>query len=256
MNDFFWTRIFTPVISAVPATITNIAQGEIVNLISQAGDESLVRYVSRSEKVFLATVKTVYLEPYKYATPVVDMSGYQTPTLQDAAQYLKIGTRTIYNACGIISICRCMSLSVEQIFTIMKEKTPAYYNSIMANQGLGTDAIEKISVAAGAETKRLKDTLMYGTHFVYSPMRIREVIDAGWKIIFGVKIDSRGYVSDYGRLTSHWVVLEYLRPFGINNASMTFYNPYNEEFEETDYREFMASAFSWSSFSAIMCRRM
>ena len=86
--------------------------------------------------------------------------------------------------------------------------------------------------------------------FVISPGRVAKILEAR-KIIIGVRIDWMGYVTDTGN-TAHWVVLEHVKPFGINNGICTIYNPYNNALEYVDWRELLKSARKWNSFSGLI----
>jgi hypothetical protein len=261
MRATHWVRYPAPLFAddkdgaPTASAFMKIAQNEKVAEDNRLGSLSHVTYITKSNQVYRGWVNNVFLEEYISAGDVVDYGDFPTPTFQDANQYLFYNRRLVHNICGVACLCRVLGFTLPQMIEMMKEKTPAYYSAVMVNdKGLGLPALEAIAAAAGAETRRLYESLITDGRFILSPGRLNEILRAGWGIIIGVRIDYSGYLTDSG-LIGHWMTLEFIEPFGVGNGKAEGFNSYDNSINYWEYREMIRSMKKWNSFSGLILRK-
>lgn len=71
-----------------------------------------------------------------------------------------------------------------------------------------------------------------------TPTRLKEKIDEGNVLIAGVKIDGNGSVNPNGAIP-HWVVVDNIKPIGVNSGSVQLYNPFHNQQEIYNYETFI-----------------
>jgi hypothetical protein len=214
-----------------------------------------VRFVTKSNKEYMGWLEEKLAEEVRTDGNILDFSPYQTPTFQDSEQYLVMLKRVIHNVCGVASLARVFGFdALQPMLDIMQANAPAYYQTIVSDKGLGIMALEKIAAAGGMETSRVVDLLRDNGRFLLSPRRVQWLLDDGWKIVIGIRINYAGYLDPAGTI-AHWGTLERLEPFGINNAKGTWFNSYNNALEPFDWRvELIPASKRWNSFSWLALR--
>lgn len=169
-----------------------------------------------------------------------------TPNPNDAAQYAIWLGNVQYNLCGELAVAYCINASLKVLLETWQAKVPSVYNYIFyGGKGKTTSLTDLDGILhafdVSTPTTRL-DRVLYDKvlqRSLVTPQRLEGVLLAN-RIIVGCRIETA-----LGRLRAsgvpHWVVVESVYPYGINNAATYLYNPYTNVMEAYTWSELLAS---------------
>lgn len=211
------------------------------------GDFTKVTY--RASRDFTGYVKTSLLDVITNPLPtdIVELPE-QTYSLQDLKQYVKLFGNIQFNLCGQISVA--MIVGEKRLVDLLdkwKIKEPTKWERVFPNRfskptGL-TELISMLTLYQNVDDMLYLRTVLFNKdvgRVVMTPARLQVWMDAGWHLLIGVKIDSKGWLRDKG--TPHWVVLYGVEPAGILDGTVTLYNPASNGMEQYSWDEFETSA--------------
>jgi len=190
------------------------------------------------------------IDPLNEVVPIPDLLRTQNPN--DAQQYLHLDDVDAKNLCPHFCVAFAGGDSIDILLGKARALSlSAWEAGVVRNVGLGISALEKlIKDVYRFETLRFADGLhddVVGT--LVSPGKMREMLESGWMLIAGVKINgATGKLISHGRI-GHWVVLTYIQPYGVNDGQVKIYNPFPNQFETHSYGDFMASMKAWDAGS-------
>jgi len=199
-----------------------------------------------------AWVNDTFLEDYveKYPNAEV-LIPHPTAEPNDAAQYMILDGRVKYNMCG--ELC-CAFIGGDDIETFLKkweQVSPSYYKWALygdSDKATGVDALESMLKVYNHPfpitrfQAGLTDPII---GFRITPGRIARMLEKHY-LIAGVRIDNlTGKLRGQG--VGHWVVLDKIKPYGVNGGWVELYNPFPNRRQEYSYDEFIdASSPNWS----------
>ncbi len=192
------------------------------------------------------------VDPLLEVVPIPD--EMRTPNPNDAQQYLRINGKDLHNLCPHF----CAAFAGGDPINVLLDKAkadsyPAWEAGVVRNVGLGISALEKLMRDVYKfDTFRFAEPLhdeIVGT--LVSPGTIGGMLDSGWLLIAGVKINgTTGKLISSGKI-GHWVVLTDVQPFGVDDGQVKIYNPFPNQYETYPYRDFMASMGGWNSLTGL-----
>lgn len=223
---------------------------------------TLMSVTGRHETVTLKKIETRWLEvEYKNTTCWVYeglVEQYIDPNINGRsvvipeeihmkyrpAQYITWEGIRHYNLCGPLCCAYIGNDSLPNLLAKWKKNHLTHYNTIMpkdATTGLyDLDVILKV-YGHKSPNKRMLDVLKdpYTQLPVLTPERLRSKLET-YYLIAGVKISKiTGDLESQG--INHWVVVEDVVPFGINNGTVMLYNPFENRPERYGFKEFSRS---------------
>lgn len=256
INDKYWvTRSSTPLLKEPDARADKVCDlpfGTVVySMTGFQNNFGHVQYVA--SKTFEGWMYYADAEPIRYilAHDVVNMSGLQTNSEQDAAQYVIYLNNTQYNLCGELCVCSIFNVGLlndndnQKFLTEWKSRPTSWFNKVfLGGKARTTGVSDLVDMASGylCQIKPLKDAFYdeYHKSVTYSPRRMAYWTYSDWQIILGVKIETR-----FGSLRSsgvgHWVVVRKIEPNGVNRALVTIYNPFTNNEEQYSWNELVQS---------------
>ncbi len=89
----------------------------------------------------------------------------------------------------------------------------------------------------------LKDTVIGKRPYLATPGRMAKMLQNNW-LIAGVRIDNRTgeFVRSGGaNHVGHWIVVEAVTPFGLNNGDVRVYNPFPNNYQTITFRLLLES---------------
>jgi len=219
--------------------ILSIPKGQIVELLDTVPNVAYSNLKTTWYKVFYhgksGYAYAGFFDAYvnELSENIVDLSGLQTPSPDDAAQYILLEGRKKYNFCGQLSCAFVLGVSLKEIIDTWEYKAPNIVARIFkGNADRGTSAstliglLEAFSVQAKTVSKHFRDPVLGRT--VFTLQRLAETVGHN-HVILGVKIGRDGIIGHSGNI-SHWIAVDKVDvhgEFGI----VTIYNPYNNKYE-------------------------
>lgn len=164
----------------------------------------------------------------------------------DAAQYMILDGDVKYNMCGQLSVAFIGGDDILTFVQKWKETSPVYHNWAIAgdkDQPTGIDAVVSMLKVYGYKANT-DDIITFSAGLTdpvvglkLSPGRFQKMLE-NYYLIAGVKIDRiTGKLKAQG--VGHWVVLDKIRPNGINGGWVEIYNPFPNKRQEYSYDEFI-----------------
>ncbi len=192
-----------------------------------------------------------YLEDYPNAGNVVPIESsvklsYASLEVQDII-YQKIKQ---YNLCGEFSVAHIVGDGIVNLLNKWTSNAPAIASVILA-KGLpaGPDQIKTILTMYGLQgpfpgfLEGLKDPVIGKRPYLATPGRMAKMLQNNW-LIAGVRIDNRTgeFVRSGGaNHVGHWIVVEAVTPFGLNNGDARVYNPFPNNYQTITFRLLLES---------------
>ena len=192
-----------------------------------------------------------YLEDYPNAGNVVPIESsvklsYASLEVQDII-YQKIKQ---YNLCGEFSVAHIVGDGIVNLLNKWASNAPAIASVILA-KGLpaGPDQIKTILTMYGLQgpfpgfLEGLKDAVIGKRPYLATPGRMAKMLQNNW-LIAGVRIDNRTgeFVRSGGsNHVGHWIVVETVTPFGLNNGDVRVYNPFPNNYQTITFRLLLES---------------
>lgn len=210
--------------------------------ISVAGFRQVI---FRATKEFTGWVDSMCLDEIEYALPSgVVALDHPTASLQDLDQFVFVDGKVQYNLCGELCVCYIAGVPLSTLLTLWKASPTSWYNRVF-QKGLARttgipDLLNMLEIFPNIETRNF--SMMFGATkdvTTVTPARLRSVLEDGWKIIIGVRINRSGELRPSGIL--HWVTLCQAVPNGIDAGWIKYYNPASNNVELSSWHEFSVS---------------
>jgi hypothetical protein len=192
-----------------------------------------------------------YLEDYPNPGNVVPIESsvklpYASMEVQDII-YQKIKQ---YNLCGEFSVAHIVGDGIVNLLNKWANNAPAAASFILS-KGLptGPDQIKSILAMYGLQgpflgfLEGLKDPVIGKRPYLATPGRMEKMLQNNW-LIAGVRIDNRTgeFVRSGGaNHVGHWIVVETVTPFGLNNGHVRVYNPFPNNYQMITFRLLLES---------------
>lgn len=182
-------------------------------------------------------IESAKVEEYRenYKRDCVNISAIQTPSKQDAEQYVLWKSHKQTNMCGEMSVCYLLNISLVHLLERWEVAQPSFWQSVFGMgkaRGTGESELVKMFDLFDVKAKTLQTNYKR-----YTPYILEGLIGA----IVGVKISG-----STGRLTSsgigHWVVVTDVLSERVGYGLVEVYNPFPNRVEVYSYAEFLASA--------------
>lgn len=266
MNTTYWAitrvRIRTKPVSG--ETVAFAPSGSMLNWTGRESYESTrrmdgkaelarwmeVRYTSRWGRAYIGWTYAGWLEPVAPPAPVDPQNevvpipaSLRTPDPFDAQQYLVVDGKTAHNLCGHF----CAAYLGNDAIDVFLDKArrfahPEWLAGVKKDRGLGISAMaEMITGVYNFPVLRFAEALEDSiVGVLVSPGKLRALLEDGWRLIAGVRIDRNGKLISGGRI-GHWVVLTAVQPYGINEGGVEIYNPFPNRMQRLRYSEFIRS---------------
>lgn len=203
--------------------------GEMVN------GYALVKYIA--SRTFEGYVKAEYIEEVRYPEPypLVNLANMDTPSQQDAAQYVLYMGNVQWNLCGELCVCSILDLPLFDFLQEWRARPLSFFQRVFAGGRARTTGIpDLLDMLAPYNCTTMTIAGMF------TPGRMERFIYEGWRVIIGCKIDSQsGELRGQG--IGHWVVIRNVHPTGVNRALVTIYNPFPNALEVYSWGEFCRS---------------
>lgn len=182
-------------------------------------------------------VESAKVEEYRenYKRDCVDISAIQTPSKQDAEQYVLWKSHKQTNMCGEMSVCYLLNISLAHLLERWEVAQPTLWQSVFGmGKARGTNEGELVKMF---DLFDMKAKTLQTNYKRYTPYILEGLIGA----IVGVKISgTTGRLSNSG--IGHWVVLTSVQSERIGYGLVQIYNPFPNRDEVYSYAEFLASA--------------
>lgn len=192
-----------------------------------------------------------FLEDYPNPGNVVPIESsvklpYASLEVQDII-YQKIKQ---YNLCGEFSVAHMVGDGIVNLLNKWASNAPAIASVILA-KGLpaGPDQIKTILAMYGLQgpfpgfLEGLKDPVISKRSYLATPGRMAKMLQRNW-LLAGVRIDNRTgeFVRSGGsNHVGHWIVVEAVTPFGLNNGDVRVYNPFPNNYQNITFRLLLES---------------
>lgn len=198
-------------------------------LLETEGDELNGRTLVTDGKV-AGWVNSDLISPYVEQLPknVVNLSGLQTVSPNDAEQFLTIDGVRVVNPCGQISLAYCYGLEIAEVINRWKVGNPNHYRAV--TRAGWTTAVSDLETIA--------DTLP-GTHDLLKLPRwnqgdVYELLKEN-HIIASVRIN--GNTGRMGGSVWHWVVITDVFVERFNYGTVDVFNPFPNRIERYGWAE-------------------
>lgn len=182
-------------------------------------------------------VESAKVEEYRenYKRDCVNISAIQTPSKQDAEQYVFWKSYKQTNMCGELSVCYLLNISLAHLLERWEVAHPTFWQSVFGigkARGTGESELVKMFELFDVNAKTLQTNYRR-----YTPYILEGLLGA----ILGVKISgSTGRLASSG--IGHWVVLTDVLSERVGYGLVEIYNPFPNRVEVYSYAEFLASA--------------
>lgn len=203
---------------------------------------SAVEYMGK-----LGYIANTLIEPYWETLPknCVKIDN-QTPEENDFAQYFLYRGLKQLNACGQLSICMALGLSMSDFMDTWEITNPSLFKRIMTAtmrmSGTYKTDLRDMCRAYSLEVPYMETVTLdpWLKRSRYTPAVLERLTDTGYPIV-GVKMDA-----NTGRLRGsgigHWVMVTRVIPERNGYGLVELYNPAPNRIEQYSYDEFLASA--------------
>lgn len=216
--------------------LCNLPPGSVLILLEKGDMFSKVSFRTSTELVgyILTPLLDIIQEPL--GANVVKLHG-ETPSLQDAAQYLRRNGNVWFNLCGEMCVTALLDpeKDLDKFLERWQAKSLNVYQRVF-QKGLSAPTslsdLKSMVDAYGAPSFDARAVLPY-----FTPIRLQDWLDNGWGLIVGVKINAQGRLRADGR-TLHWIVVLDVTPNGVMDGLVTFYNSYVNAVRQCSWMEF------------------
>jgi hypothetical protein len=200
---------------------------------------------------FAGWVYDGYLEDYPNAGTVVPIdSSVRLPYASLAVQDIIYDKIKQYNLCGEFSVAHIVGDGIVNLLNKWASNAPATA-SVILPKGLptGLDQIKTILAVYGLKgpflgfLEGLKDPLIGKRPYLATSGRMAKMLQSNW-LLAGVRIDNRTGVfvrSGGPNHVDHWIVVEAVTPFGLNNGYVQVYNPFPNDYQTITFRLLLES---------------
>ena len=241
--------------------IVTIPTGKIVDVLNISPNWAFVNWGKYSGWVYFPLLE-LYIEenPHlEFYIDIVPIDESMLPsTIQTGRQYVLVDgkTKVNYNLCGQFCAAYVGKDGIKDFLEKWKVSSPYNYNAtVTKDKGTGIpvvrDMLKLYRNPDDVEDFRegLRDVI---GGILVSPRRIMEKLRTH-DCIVGVKIDSKGRIKSGG--VGHWVCIEDVEPYGIEDGLVTVYNPFPNTYEKIGYEELMASMKNWSGLTGLWVKK-
>lgn len=210
-----------------------------------------IQYTDQFKGPFTGWVYDGYLEDWPNPGNVVQIDpSVQLPYLSLGVQDILYSKIKQVNLCGEFSVAHIAGDGIVGFLGKWVASAQAVATGILT-KGLptGIDQIKTMLAAYGIQgpfigfLEAFRDPVIGKRPYLVTPGRMAKLLQDHW-LIAGVKIDNRTgeFVRSGGaNHVGHWVVIESVAPFGINNGYVHLYNPFPNNYQTITFRLLMQS---------------
>ena len=205
----------------------------------------------RNDISYTGWVYDGYLEDYPNAGNVVPIeSSVRLPYASLEIQSIIYQKIKQYNLCGEFSVAYIVGDGIVNLLNKWANNAPAAANFILSTGSpTGLDQLKPILAMYGIRgpfmgfLEGLKDPVIGKRPYLATPGRMAGMLQNNW-LLAGVHIDNRTgeFVRSGGpNHIGHWIVVETLTPFGLNNGNVRVYNPFPNNHQMITFRLLLES---------------
>lgn len=206
--------------------------------------DGFTKVIYQTSNTLVGWVEDSLLNPIHYALPsnVVDLDN-ETLSLQDLAQFVTIEGNVQFNLCGEVALCSILGIGLSTMLKEWKASPTGWYNKVFQKGHARTTGVpdlrNMLSIFPNFESRDLMTEFGLNGRIVLTAERVRNALQQGYKLVIGVHINHKGYVTSKGVL--HWIVVNNVMVNGVNNGWVALYNPATNNIEEKDFKALLES---------------
>lgn len=167
----------------------------------------------------------------------------QTPELTDFEQYFLYRGLKQVNACGELSICKALGLTMLDFMDTWEIKSPSLFKRIMSGgrmRGTSKEDLRDMCTAYAVESKTMEAVTKdpYLNRSRYTPALLENLAETGYPIVGCKMYGVTGRLRGQG--VGHWVMVTAVEPERMGGL-VYLYNPAPNRIERYDWDQFIAA---------------